>query len=158
MASVYKWITTAVGPVKLIADTKNLVAILWENSKDFPLEASLTEDINHPILCATESQLAEFFSGKRHSFDLPLDPQGTPFQKDVWKALSEIPFGATVSYSFIAQKIGRSKAVRAVGTAIGRNPYSIVVPCHRVIGTNGELTGFAGGLAIKKMLLDFEGS
>jgi methylated-DNA-[protein]-cysteine S-methyltransferase len=158
MAYVYKWINTTVGPVKVIADTKILKALLWKNSKELALQDSMTEDNNHPILCATESQLNEFFAGQRASFDVPLDPQGTVFQKDVWKALSEIPFGVTVSYSFIAQKIGRPKAVRAVGTAIGKNPYSIIIPCHRVIGMNGELTGFGGGLAVKQKLLDVEAS
>ncbi len=158
MPAVFKWIDTPVGNVKIIAHDKKLSALVWEKSQELPTSGSLIEDSNHSILCATEAQLKQFFAGQRTSFDLTLELQGTQFQKEVWLALSEIPFGITVSYLSIAQRIGRPQAVRAVGTAIGKNPYSIIIPCHRVIGINGKLTGFAGGLSVKQKLLDFEAS
>lgn len=102
-------------------------------------------------------QLAEYFAGNRQAFDLKLAPQGTPFQRAVWRALGEIPFGTTCCYADIARRIGRPTAVRAVGAANGRNPVAIVVPCHRVIGRDGSLTGYAGGLDRKRWLLEHEG-
>jgi methylated-DNA-[protein]-cysteine S-methyltransferase len=103
-----------------------------------------------------ERQLREYFRGKRTEFDLPLHPKGTPFQLAVWKALAEIPYGQTRSYGDVARAVGRPAAVRAVGLANGRNPLPIVVPCHRVIGANGKLVGYGGGLAVKQALLDRE--
>jgi len=103
------------------------------------------------------TQLKEYFSGRRKRFDLPLDLQGTPFQRSVWKALLEIPYGQTASYGDIARRIGNPKACRAVGGANGANPVAVIVPCHRVIGTSGKLTGFGAGLPIKRRLLDLEG-
>ena len=100
--------------------------------------------------------LANYFEGKQTTFDLPLDPRGTEFQKSVWRALTEIPFGATATYREIAHRIGKPDAVRAVGAANGANPIPIVIPCHRVIGSNGSLTGFGGGLPVKRWLLDHE--
>ncbi len=111
-----------------------------------------------PVLEAAEAQLAEYFAGKRQIFDLPLAPAGTAFQKVVWQALAEIPFGEVCSYRDIAERIGKPSAVRAVGAANGRNPLPIVVPCHRVIGSDGSLTGFGGGLETKRQLLALEGS
>jgi methylated-DNA-[protein]-cysteine S-methyltransferase len=105
---------------------------------------------------AAERQLREYFQGKRMDFDLRLHPKGTPFQQAVWKALTRIPYGQTRSYSQIAKAVGRPTAVRAVGMANGRNPLSIVVPCHRVIGANGSLVGYGGGLHVKQALLDRE--
>ena len=158
MEYVFKRLNTPAGALKLITTNEKLIALLWDTSKLPSSAFSMSEDNNHPILCTTEIQLKDFFEGRRTSFELPIEPQGTLFEKLVWKALLEIPFGETVSYSFIAHTIGRPKAVRAVGTAIGKNPYSIIIPCHRVIGSNGNLTGFAGGLAAKQKLLDFEAS
>lgn len=103
-------------------------------------------------------QLAEYFAGRRQSFDLPLDPDGTPFQRSVLQALQDIPYGATASYGEVAERIGRPRAARAVGAANGRNPLPIVIPCHRVVGSNGDLTGFGGGLDTKKRLLELEQS
>lgn len=146
-----------VGRLKLVASDKGLAAVLWEN--DSPRRVPLTdlkEDANHPVLRKSEQQLREYFAGKRRSFSLPLDMQGTPFQKDVWQALLDIPFGETRSYGELARLLGRPSASRAVGAANGRNPLSIVVPCHRVIGTSGKLTGFAGGIETKAHLLDLE--
>jgi methylated-DNA-[protein]-cysteine S-methyltransferase len=105
---------------------------------------------------AVERQLREYFQGKRTAFDLRLHPKGTPFQKAIWKALLDIPYGQTRSYGDIAKAVGRPKAVRAVGLANGRNPLPIIVPCHRVIGANGRLVGYGGGLPVKQALLDRE--
>jgi methylated-DNA-[protein]-cysteine S-methyltransferase len=116
----------------------------------------MKEDPAHPTLLETERQLREYFAGKRDRFDLPLEFSGTEFQKKVWRALLEIPYGETRSYRSIAQQIGHAAAVRAVGAANGRNPISIVAPCHRVIGSSGKLTGFAGGLDVKERLLALE--
>ncbi|ERK18311.1 MAG: methylated-DNA--[protein]-cysteine S-methyltransferase [Pantoea sp.] len=153
-----KIIATPVGDLTLIASNKGLSAILWENegSQRVPLKP-ISRDDQHPILCETERQLGEYFAGQRQQFDLPYDTVGTEFQKKVWQALITIPFGETRSYRQIAEQIGNPKAVRAVGAANGKNPLSIVAPCHRVIGSNGKLTGFAGGLPVKAFLLELEG-
>ena len=153
----YKTMKSPVGKLKLIASDKGLSAILWENDK--PRRVRLgpaTENEKHPVLLETERQLNDYFAGKRQSFSLELDPQGTEFQQKVWAALRTIPFGETRSYSQIARQIKSPKAVRAVGAANGKNPISIVTPCHRVIGADGKLTGFAGGLENKARLLALE--
>lgn len=136
-----------------------LAAILWEkdNPRRVPLE-SVCDDEEHPVLRQTEQQLNEYFDGRRSTFDLASDLVGTPFQKSVWSALLRIPYGETRTYGEIAAELGNPKAVRAVGAANGRNPLSIVTPCHRVIGAHGELTGFAGGLGAKEYLLRLERS
>ena len=113
-------------------------------------------DKNHPILKETERQLGEYFAGERMTFDLPLDLIGSEFQRSVWKLLQEIPFGQTISYGEQSRRLGNTKAVRAVAGANGRNPISIIVPCHRVIGSDGSLTGFGGGLNCKRWLLEHE--
>lgn len=112
---------------------------------------------NEAFLKTYITQLKEYLNGERQEFTLPFDIQGTPFQQKVWKALCEIPFGKTATYSEVANRINQPKAVRAVGGAIGRNPLSIVIPCHRVLGKNGRLTGYSGGLDVKMRLLDLEG-
>lgn len=109
-----------------------------------------------PLLRQAASQLDEYFQGRRRVFDLPLAPQGTVFEQDVWKALQTIPYGETRSYADIARQVGSPSACRAVGRANGWNPISIIIPCHRVIGANGKLTGYAGGLTIKQYLLELE--
>lgn len=147
-----------VGELTLVASDTGLAAILWEN--DDPARVRLApqfENPDHPVLRETARQLGQYFAGERWSFDLPLDFHGTDFQKDVWQALLAIPFGETRSYAEIARAVGRPTAFRAVGAANGRNPISIVAPCHRVIGTNGTLTGFAGGIEAKRHLLALEG-
>lgn len=152
-----KTIESPVGVLTLVGSDTGLAAILWEN--DSPARVPLNiiaADENHPVLIKAAAQLNEYFAGKRTSFDLPLDFCGTDFQKKVWQALLAIPFGETRTYAQIALQVGSPKAVRAVGAANGRNPLSIVAPCHRVIGSNGELTGFAGGLAAKQFLLEKE--
>ena len=117
------------------------------------------EDADHPVLKQAIAQLTEYFAGTRTVFDLPLDlDYGTPFQQTVWQALLAIPQGGTTSYGELSSRIGKPAAVRAVGAAIGRNPISIIVPCHRVIGASGKLVGYGGGLDTKRMLLDLESS
>lgn len=110
------------------------------------------------FLRQVQGQLEAYFAGSLRAFDIPVGLHGTEFQRQVWEALREIPYGSTCTYGDIAARIGRPEAVRAVGHAIGQNPVSIIVPCHRVIGKDGGLTGFAGGLAVKKLLLELEGS
>ncbi|MDY6550663.1 methylated-DNA--[protein]-cysteine S-methyltransferase [Acinetobacter faecalis] len=152
-----KKIQTPVGQLTLVAHDQALVAVLWEN--DDPTRVKLSESFEqneHPLLVEVEKQLAEYFEGQRTQFIIPLDFQGTVFQKSVWSALLQIPFGETRSYKEIAESIGNIKAVRAVGAANGKNPISIIAPCHRVIGANGKLVGFAGGLKNKDILLNLE--
>lgn len=152
-----KEIKTPVGKLRLVASDKGLAAVLWENDSPKRVRLSdVVENKKHPILLEAELQLNDYFAGKRVKFDIELDPVGTPFQRGVWNALSTIPFGETRSYGDIAKQVKNAKAVRAVGGANGRNPVAIVVPCHRVIGTNGKLTGFAGGLKVKEILLTLE--
>lgn len=157
MSTKYKIIKSPVGPLTLVIKDQILQAILWDNDKPNRVKLDqMTEDKKDPILLETERQLNEYFSGKRKTFNLPMEACGTPFQEEVWEALNQIPYGVTCTYKDIAVKINRPAAVRAVGTAIGRNPISIIIPCHRVIGTDGSLTGFAGGLDRKRLLLDLE--
>jgi methylated-DNA-[protein]-cysteine S-methyltransferase len=146
-----------VGRLKLVASDCGLAAILWENDnpRRVPLNI-VAEEPDHPILVATETQLREYFSGERQTFSVPLDFGGTEFQNQVWQALLAIPFGETRTYTEIARQIGKPAAVRAVGAANGRNPISIIAPCHRVLGSSGQLTGFAGGLPAKAHLLALE--
>jgi len=153
----YKVMPTIVGQLKLIATDKGLAAVLWENDKPNRVRfGTPVEDDQHPVLVQAEEQLAEYFAGRRKVFTVKLDPAGTDFQTRVWAALKTIPFGETRSYGEIARQIGNAKAVRAVGAANGRNPLSVIVPCHRVIGASGHLTGFAGGIEIKERLLALE--
>ena len=158
MAFTYRFIDSPVGQLKLIAHGPALAAILWENDRpDRVLLGDMDEDHHSDILNQVERQLAQYFAGTRAAFDLPLDFHGTEFQQKVWHALLTIPFGETRSYLDIAIQIGNPAAVRAVGAANGKNPISIVTPCHRVIGSSGALTGFAGGLEAKALLLTLEG-
>lgn len=157
MSYAYTTTRTPVGVLTLVAGPDGLAAILWEN--DDPTRTrlgTLVHEPEHPLLRETARQLDEYFSGLRRDFTLPLRPSGTEFQRQVWEALGTIPFGQTRSYAQIARQIGRPRAVRAVGAANGRNPLSIVAPCHRVVGADGKLTGFAGGLAVKAQLLAME--
>ena len=157
MTYFYKTIQSPVGELKLVAGENGLAAILWENDDPARVRlGTMTEDKSHPVLVETERQLTDYFAGRLRAFSLSLDFAGTDFQKSVWNALLAIPFGETRSYSDIAKAIGNPRAVRAVGAANGKNPISIVAPCHRVIGANGTLTGFAGGLAVKACLLEIE--
>ncbi len=158
MTYFYKTMKSPVGELKLVASDNGLAAILWEDDNPGRVRLNpVAEDKNHPVLVETERQLKDYFTGKLTSFSLKLDFKGTEFQKKVWAALLTIPFGETRSYGQIAQQIKNPKAVRAVGAANGKNPISIIAPCHRVIGSTGKLTGFAGGLEIKARLLALEG-
>lgn len=153
-----------VGTLELVAEPGALVAVLWPDEDAARVRFATAPAAADPsdqnpateILTATASQLDEYFAGTRHAFDLSLAPVGTEFQRAVWWSLAEIPYGTTSTYGEQARQIGRPKAVRAVGAANGRNPLSIVLPCHRIVGANGKLTGFAGGLDTKRWLLDHE--
>jgi methylated-DNA-[protein]-cysteine S-methyltransferase len=154
---LYKTMPSPVGLLTLVANDHGLAAVLWEN--DDPKRVRLSpqhEETNHPMLLEAERQLQDYFAGKRETFSLKLDFTGTEFQRKVWAALLTIPFGETRSYAQIAEQIGNPNAVRAVGAANGKNPISIIAPCHRVIGSNGKLTGFAGGMEAKTFLLKLE--
>jgi len=143
--------------LKLVASDRGLAAVLWQNDNPHRVRLSaLVEDDTHPILVQAERQLTEYLNGKRKEFSIELDPVGTTFQNKVWEALRAIPFGETRSYGQIAKEIGQAKAARAVGAASRCNPISVIVPCHRVIGATGNLTGFAGGLETKERLLALE--
>jgi methylated-DNA-[protein]-cysteine S-methyltransferase len=157
MRFAYKIFHSPVGKLKLVASDKGLLAVLWEDDKPNRVRlGELAKKHSHPVLMEAERQLGEYFEGKRRSFSLALDMRGTPFQKNVWEALLAIPFGETRSYRDVARKLGNPEATRAVGGANARNPISIIVPCHRVIGSNGKLKGFAAGLETKARLLEFE--
>jgi methylated-DNA-[protein]-cysteine S-methyltransferase len=151
-------IDSPVGVLTLVATDNGLRAIKWPVERDgrLSLPSEMTSDADHPVLQDTVRQLGEYFEGKRTEFDLPLDLRGTEFQKSAWQALATIPHGETATYGEQAARIDRPRAVRAIGAANGRNPISIVLPCHRVVGANGDLTGFAGGIETKRELLAFE--
>ena len=156
MNSVQWVMKSKVGALYLIASSKGLHGLFWQK-QNVPMVKSLnTNEKGVKILAETVRQLEEYFVGKRKNFRLPVDVTGTEFQRRVWAELSKIPYGETRSYKDIACALKNEKAVRAVGTANGRNPISIVVPCHRVIGANGTLAGFAGGLTTKAKLLEHE--
>ena len=144
-------VDSPVGPLLLTSDGTALTRLLFGGRPD---PTWSTEPC--PVLDRAVTQLAEYFRGERTDFDLPLAPAGTPFQLAVWQALRDIPYGETINYGELATRVGNARASRAVGLANGRNPISIVVPCHRVIGANGSLTGYGGGLDRKRLLLDLE--
>jgi methylated-DNA-[protein]-cysteine S-methyltransferase len=153
--SFFDHIESPIGPLLLVADEGGLTYIGLP--KRGSAQAAPPDAQHAPAkLRSVRHQLEEYFAGTRHAFDLPLHPHGTPFQLEVWGALLAIPYGETTSYGVIAQRIGRRNAVRAVGAANGANPLSIIVPCHRVIGSNGDLTGYGGGLPAKRWLLAHE--
>jgi methylated-DNA-[protein]-cysteine S-methyltransferase len=148
----YQFMDSPVGRLRLVSNGSALQRIEFEN-----LHADDGEQRSDPVIELALKQLGEYFQGSRTRFSLPLEAAGTDFQSSVWSALQQIPFGELRSYQDIAVAIGNKKAVRAVGAANGRNPIPIVVPCHRVIGSNGKLTGFAGGIEAKRRLLVLEG-
>lgn len=154
----FRHIASPVGRLLLAASDNALVAIEFhENRHPFKRDAQWHEGDN-AVLREAEQQLRTYFDGRRHSFDLPLEPRGTAFQQQVWATLALIPYGETWSYGDLARHIGKPAAVRAVGAANGRNPIPIVLPCHRVVGADGSLTGFGGGLPTKAFLLKLEGA
>jgi methylated-DNA-[protein]-cysteine S-methyltransferase len=159
------------GPLTLVASDRGLRAVMWPDDESLddepvddelvdrePVDGELIDDPTHPVLVAAASQLREYFDGRRTEFDVPLDLVGTEFQLSCWFALDDIPYGETRTYGQQASSLGRPTATRAVGAANGRNPVSVVLPCHRVIGADGSLTGFGGGLDAKRWLLDHERS
>jgi methylated-DNA-[protein]-cysteine S-methyltransferase len=147
------------GTMLLAASDQGLAGIWFEGQRHGPEAPTWPEQPQHPVLQQAVRQLQEYFAGQRTRFDLPLDlTHGTPFQQSVWQALLAIPPGRTTSYAALGRQLGRPQAARAVGAAVGRNPVSIVVPCHRVLGTAGALTGYAGGLERKTALLRLEGA
>lgn len=150
--------SSPLGPV-LLARTEEGIAGLWfEAQKWHPEPIAAPERPDDPLLQEAATQITDYFAGRRSHFDLPLDLRGTAFQRAVWRALCTIEAGATQSYAAVAQRVGSPQAVRAVGAAVGRNPLSVIVPCHRVVGTDGSLTGYAGGLDRKRALLTLEGA
>ncbi len=157
----YNDLDSPVGNLRLVADDAGLRAISFEHERHpKPISSGwirLTNPEASPVITAARRQLVEYFAGTREEFDLPLNPIGTAFQRTVWMALGNIPYGITISYGELARRIDKPAAVRAVGAANGRNPLPIVLPCHRVIGSNGSLTGFGGGLPTKQFLLTLEG-
>jgi methylated-DNA-[protein]-cysteine S-methyltransferase len=150
-------LNSPVGVLSLVATDSALIALVWRmhGHSRVPFEQA-AEDAEHPVLSETTRQLHEYFAGTRRSFELPLEFRGTDFQRRVWAALLEIPYGETRTYGQIAAQLGNPAAVRAVGAANGRNPIAIIAPCHRVIGMSGDLTGFGGGLDAKAFLLALE--
>jgi methylated-DNA-[protein]-cysteine S-methyltransferase len=155
VALSYRTLSTPLGDITAVADEAGLTQVILAGD-DGSVLAEATE--GGPIVDAAATQLAEYFAGERMAFDVPLAPQGTEFQQTVWKALGDVPFGTTATYGEIARAIGQLTATRAVGAANGRNPIPIIIPCHRVIGASGELTGYSGGGGIetKRRLLDHE--
>lgn len=154
----YQDISTPVGIISLVVSDDGVHVVGWgpTDVAAWQLRGIIMVDDEHRFLEKAEIQLGEYFRGERHVFDMPLHPSGTAFQQSVWTALQDIPFGTTVSYRTLAERLNRPTSFRAVAQAIGANPIAIIVPCHRVIGSNGSLTGFAGGLVAKRTLLELE--
>ncbi|MFA9274067.1 MAG: methylated-DNA--[protein]-cysteine S-methyltransferase [Candidatus Aquirickettsiella gammari] len=145
------------GVLRLVASAQGLAGVYFPEHKHLQFDPAWQLDPNDGVLLRTAQQLDAYFAGELQSFDLPLDcTQGTAFQQEVWQALRTIPYGSVCSYAAVARQIGRPKAIRALGAANGRNPLSIVIPCHRVIAANGDLQGYAGGLENKRRLLALE--
>lgn len=155
---VQAWMPSPVGMLRLAADADGLCLVEFPDPRHPLRAAGGWPEGDNEVLAETRRQLGDYFAGTRRTFDLPLAPRGTPFQLGVWRALATIPYGATISYRALAERIGQPSAMRAVGAANGRNPLPIIVPCHRVIGADGSLTGFGGGLPTKRFLLQLEGA
>lgn len=155
---LYQYMDSPVEPLLLAANDDGLYLIEFHSPRHPMARLEKWREGENAILDMARAQLQEYFSGTRQRFDLPLAPQGTPFQQQVWRTLATIPYGQTISYAQLAQRVGKPTAMRAVGAANGRNPLPIVLPCHRVIGADGSLTGFGGGLPTKRFLLELEGS
>ena len=151
----YRTIESPIGPLLLAGDDEGVRFLLFSTGR-YRAQPQPEWEADRGSLNDIAAQLTSYFAGKLRAFDSPVAPQGTPFQQQVWRALCDIPYGTTTSYAELARRIGNPKAVRAVGLANGSNPISIIIPCHRVIGSNGSLTGYGGGLPIKKALLDLE--
>ncbi|HEY6210306.1 MAG TPA: methylated-DNA--[protein]-cysteine S-methyltransferase [Gemmatimonadales bacterium] len=164
MSAAQRTIASPVGDLVLTASETGLTGVYFPTSRHHPLSLRsaqgrvLGRGGTTELLVRVEAQLQEYFAGARTTFDLPLEPRGTDFQLSVWELLRKIPFGVTTSYGELARRLGDPKASRAVGAANGANPIPIIVPCHRVVGSKGELTGFGGGLERKRWLLEHEGA
>jgi methylated-DNA-[protein]-cysteine S-methyltransferase len=157
--TIYTFMESPVGPIQLLTDGEALTGLFMNQHKGGPETGEdWVRDDDNAVLSEARRQLTAYFTGEQKDFDLPLAPRGTEFQKRVWEALKQIPYGVTISYGELARRIGDPKASRAVGLANGSNPISIIVPCHRVIGANGKLTGYGGGIERKKTLLELEGA
>ena len=156
MANRFTYYDSPLGTVTLQANEQGLLGVWFETHTTKPEDLGTQED-SFPIFQSVKEQLERYFAGEAVQFDVPIAAQGTPFQQSVWHALTTIPYGETWSYAQLADAIGNPKAVRAVGLANGKNPVSVIVPCHRVIGKNGKLTGYAGGVERKQRLLAIEG-
>jgi methylated-DNA-[protein]-cysteine S-methyltransferase len=154
----YKTILSPVGSLRLMASDKGLCAVLFDGGRHNRVyfDGGLERSDDHPLLKKAEKQLKEYFAGKRKTFNVPLDIRGSVFQIKAWRELQKIPYGGTISYGEQAKRIGDANKARAAGMANGRNPLCVIVPCHRVIGASGELTGFGGGLKTKEFLLKHE--
>ena len=145
------------GQILLVANDEGLAGVYFDGQKYFPeLEKPWQRDVGHALLEQTKRELSEYFGGERRHFDTALAPEGTPFQRSVWKAISTVAFGETITYGDLARLAGHQGGARAAGAATGRNPIGIIVPCHRLVGSDGSLTGYAGGLARKRALLALE--
>jgi len=155
----YGWMPSPLGNVLLVADGDALCGVYFHDQKYLPaIDPVWKWDDDLPVLRAARRQLDEYFGGVRERFDVPLGPMGTPFQRAIWNAIAEVPCGATRTYADLAVRTGRPGCACAAGAATGRNPLSIIVPCHRIVGSDGSLTGYAGGLDRKKRLLALEGA
>lgn len=155
--TTYDYFKSPQGRMLLVADGKGLSHVSFIGQKYAPrIAADWRRDAAHPLLRRAKRELGEYFSGKRQRFSVKLAPRGTPFQRSVWKAISGVGFGTTIAYAELARRAGRPGSARAAGAATGRNPIGVIVPCHRIVGANGSLTGYAGGLAKKRALLALE--
>lgn len=154
----YDTLKSPQGEMLVAATDRGLCGVWFKGQKYFPPMKQWTRDPGHPLVQRAKKELAEFFAGKRRRFTVALDPQGTDFQKKVWKAIYGVGFGQTISYGELARRAGRPGSARAAGAATGRNPLCVIVPCHRIMGANGSLTGYAGGLGRKRALLAMEAS
>jgi methylated-DNA-[protein]-cysteine S-methyltransferase len=145
------------GTMLITATPKGLAGVYFKGQKYFPTQRQWQRDTRHPKLRQAKRELAQYFAGKRRRFTVALDPQGTEFQRSVWKQIARVGFGETLTYGELARRAGHPGSARAAGAATGRNPLGIIVPCHRIMGVNGSLTGYAGGLRRKRALLALEG-
>jgi methylated-DNA-[protein]-cysteine S-methyltransferase len=152
----YDTLKTSHGEMLVAATDRGLCGVYFKGQKYFPPTQAWKRDPGHPVIRQAKKELAEFFAGKRQRFSVALDPQGTDFKKKVWKAIFGVGFGQTITYGELARRAGAPGSARAAGAATGRNPICVIVPCHRILGTNGSLTGYAGGLVRKRALLALE--